>query len=48
MQESTPSDHPTWSSRIGWLAALWLAGVLVLGAVAMAFRLLMNAAGLTT
>ncbi len=32
--------------RLGWFLALWLAGVLTVGAVAMALRTLMHAARL--
>jgi Protein of unknown function (DUF2474) len=37
----------SWPARIGWLVLIWTASVLALGAVAMAFRLLMGLAGLT-
>jgi Protein of unknown function (DUF2474) len=33
--------------RIGWLIALWLAGVAALGAVAMLLRFFMRLSGLT-
>ncbi|MFL6674364.1 MAG: DUF2474 family protein [Massilia sp.] len=36
----------TWLRRLGWLAALWAAGVAALGIVAFALRLLMHAAGM--
>lgn len=36
----------SWIKRLLWLAAIWGASVLALGAVSMIFRLLMNAAGL--
>jgi hypothetical protein len=35
-----------WARRLGWLVALWLAGVAALGAVALVLRMLMQAAGL--
>ena len=35
----------SWIKRLLWLAAIWGASVLALGAVSMIFRLLMNAAG---
>jgi hypothetical protein len=35
-----------WLRRLGWLVAIWAAGVLALGAVATLIRLLMTAAGL--
>lgn len=38
---------PNWLHRIGWMALIWLASVLALGVVALLFRLLMRAAGLT-
>ena len=36
-----------WLKRLGWLALIWAASVLALGVVALLFRLLMSAAGLT-
>lgn len=39
--------HP-WLRRFSWLVLIWAAGVLALGIVAMAFRWLMDLAGLTT
>lgn len=36
-----------WLRRTGWLIALWLASIGTLAAIALAFRLLMSAAGLT-
>jgi len=35
-----------WLRRIGWLFALWIGGVAALGAVALALRVLMHAAGM--
>jgi hypothetical protein len=35
-----------WLQRVGWLVALWLGGVVALGLVALALRVLMHAAGL--
>jgi len=35
-----------WLRRIGWLLALWIGGVAALGAVALALRVLMHAAGM--
>lgn len=35
-----------WIRRVGWLLALWLGGVAALGAVALALRVLMHAAGM--
>ena len=37
----------TWLRRIGWMALIWTASVLALAVVAIAFRLMMTAAGLT-
>lgn len=37
---------PLWLRRLGWLAALWAAGVAALAAVALLLRLLMHAAGM--
>jgi hypothetical protein len=36
-----------WWRRVGWLVALWLAGVLAVGLVALLFRAMMAAVGLT-
>jgi hypothetical protein len=38
---------PLWVRRIAWLVLIWAASVVALGIVALAFRALMNAAGLT-
>ncbi|CAI9404553.1 hypothetical protein ANOBCDAF_04641 [Pleomorphomonas sp. T1.2MG-36] len=35
-----------WFRRVGWLVAIWAGSILALGVVAMAFRLLMNLAGM--
>jgi hypothetical protein len=35
-----------WLKRLGWLAVMWLAGVLGMGLAAMLLRGLMSAAGL--
>ena len=37
-----------WAKRVGWLALLWVAGVAVLGLVAVLIRVAMRAAGMTT
>jgi len=36
-----------WARRVGWLVVLWTASVAALGVVALIFRLLMQAVGLT-
>jgi hypothetical protein len=36
-----------WLRRIGWLALIWTASVLALAVIALVFRGLMTAAGLT-
>ncbi len=36
-----------WWRRVGWLVGLWLAGVLAVGLVALLFRAVMAAVGLT-
>jgi len=38
----------SWPRRLGWLLLIWLASVAALAVVAAFFRILMNAAGLTT
>ena len=35
-----------WLRRLGWMLALWLAGVAALGAVAWLLRICMHAAGM--
>lgn len=37
---------PAWGRRLAWLAALWLAGVVSLGALAWALGWLLQAVGL--
>ena len=37
---------PLWLRRVGWLVALWLAGVAALGVVAWVLRVAMHAAGM--
>jgi hypothetical protein len=37
---------PLWLRRLGWFAALWMAGVAALGAVAWVLRVVMHAAGM--
>ena len=37
-----------WAKRVGWLALLWVAGVAVLGLVAVLIRVAMRVAGMTT
>jgi hypothetical protein len=37
---------PLWLRRLGWLVALWCAGVGMLAVVALLLRLLMHAAGM--
>jgi hypothetical protein len=41
-------DQAPWPQRIGWLVILWLLGVAALGATAIAIKLVMRLAGLTT
>lgn len=40
--------YRSWWKRLGWLVLLWLLGVGALGAVALALKLLMRVAGLTS
>jgi len=37
-----------WRYRVGWFVALWAASVLTLAVVALIFRAIMTAAGLTS
>lgn len=39
--EERPEERPLWR-RLGWMAAIWLASVSVLGAVAMVIRFWLN------
>jgi hypothetical protein len=47
MNAHPPAGATTWLHRFGWLALIWAASVLALGAVAGLFRVVMNLAGLT-
>lgn len=46
MRADMPSQK-SWPRRIGWLVLIWTASIAVLAAVALLFRVLMGAAGLT-
>ncbi|MEP7330258.1 MAG: DUF2474 family protein [Betaproteobacteria bacterium] len=50
-RESTTVSPATpgrlWSRRLGWLLLLWLGGVLAVGVIALFFRAVMAAIGLT-
>jgi hypothetical protein len=37
-----------WPQRLGWLILIWIASIVALAIVAALFRILMNAAGLTS
>jgi hypothetical protein len=41
------SSFPAWPHRIGWLVLIWTVSVVALGMLALAFRILINLAGLT-
>ncbi len=45
---STDTMTPAWGRRIAWLVGLWLAGVAVLGLVALLLRVVMRLAGLSS
>jgi|GWRWMinimDraft_5_1066013.scaffolds.fasta_scaffold24877_2 hypothetical protein len=52
MEDGTPMRATAprsrlWWRRIGWLVLLWLAGVLTVGLIALLFRVVMAAVGLT-
>lgn len=52
MDGGTPASTTTprgrlWWRRVGWLVVLWLAGVAAVGLLALVFRLVMGAIGLT-
>jgi hypothetical protein len=46
---TTPAQHSgkRWLRRIGWLALIWTSSVAALAIVALTFRAVMSAAGLT-
>jgi Protein of unknown function (DUF2474) len=37
-----------WMKRLGWLAALWVGGVVLMGVAAYALKLLMRAVGMSS
>ena len=39
-------DFRGWMKRLGWLAALWVGGVVLMGVAAYALNLLMRAVGM--
>ncbi|MPZ43136.1 MAG: DUF2474 family protein [Betaproteobacteria bacterium] len=39
---------PIWRQRVAWLVGLWLAGVAVLGLIALLLRIVMRLAGLSS
>jgi hypothetical protein len=45
--DAGPAPARPFLQRIGWMILIWAASVAALGLVALAFRLLMAAAGLT-
>jgi hypothetical protein len=47
LTKSAMQTRTFWLRRIGWMVLIWAASVAALGALALAFRLLMAAAGLT-
>ncbi|MGZ3253211.1 MAG: DUF2474 domain-containing protein [Burkholderiaceae bacterium] len=47
MNQSSERYSPWWK-KMGWLILIWSASVAVLAVIALAIRLLMRAAGLTT
>ncbi len=44
---AVPTRPRLWLRRIGWMILIWLASVAALAVLALLFRLLMRAAGLT-
>lgn len=47
MEDRLPTGSRLWLRRAGWLVLIWAASVAALGIAALAFRILMNFAGLT-
>ena len=47
MAQRAPIPMKSWPRRLGWLLLIWTASVIALALVALLFRILMNAAGLT-
>jgi hypothetical protein len=50
MGDDTPADavrERVWWRRLGWMVLLWVGGVATVGLVALAFRAIMGAVGLT-
>ncbi len=41
------STAPSWGQRLGWLVLIWASSVAALAVVALVFRLLMRAAGMS-
>ncbi|MEJ0093539.1 MAG: DUF2474 domain-containing protein [Methylocella sp.] len=48
MTEGVSTNRKPWLSRIGWLVLIWTLSVAALGLVALAIRVIMSMAGLTT
>jgi Protein of unknown function (DUF2474) len=46
--ETAERESKPWLRRVGWLILIWAGSVAALGLVALVFRLLMAAIGLTT
>ncbi len=46
MRAGTTENRPWWQ-KLAWLVAIWTASVLVLGAVAWLFRVVMRAIGMS-
>ena len=44
---ASDEERPSWWKRLGWLALIYVASVSALGLVALLFRWLMKAAGMS-
>lgn len=46
MRKSAGAPSRTWFARLAWLVVFWVSGVVAMGLVAIALRMVMHAIGL--